>query len=274
MARTISLPYATNFTTDDLNDIRWTDCAATVTHSSSGGYAGTGASKHTPPTSACTSENGGMSSIGNFEGFSTARLNVRFLIKFGSSYVTNKQGAVNKFIDVHDGSGTRYGILGLHKEESTMSPAVCPYTSSWYVFRSPGTADEDHYFANASLSWTDAILGGAWYCLEYEINTTAGTTTMWWTKADGTQTSVTSPMDETGNMTTVYIGGYHNGYGTEDTNNYLLIDNLVISNTYIGPPAGFLTGDLGKTFGKVSADLKNVNGKSIGSINKFLGVEY
>lgn len=252
--RTISLPYSTTFDTDDLSDIAWTDCGATVTHSSTGGWSG-GAVKMTPPTSACSSGNGGMSTIGEFLGFSETRINVRFLIKFGSTYVANKQGGVNKFIDVHSSGGTRFGILGLHLADGPfMAPAVAPYPSAWYVFRSPGTEEADHDSANATIKWTDASLGGEWYCFEYEINAAGNTTTFYLTKSDGTQQTVTSETSVAGNMYTLYIGGYHNGYGTADANNYLLIDNLVISNTYIGPPEGFVGGST------PSRKLNNVTG--------------
>ena len=245
-ARNISLPYSTDFTTNDISDLIWTSCAgASVTYSTNG-YSG-GAVKIVPPTDACASGNGGMSSIGYFQGFSTNRINIRFLMKIGPTYVSSWRGMdQNKFLDVQGtgGSSHRKGIFTLQGGSSGLAPGNYPRTSNWVVYRSPGTSDADHNWQNSPFKIYD---GGAysnnWICYEYEIVIGANTARVIITQQNGAVIEITTPSDPGGLITSFVLGGYHNNYSVADAGNWLLIDNLAVSGTgYIGPPSGFVGG--------------------------------
>lgn len=246
-ARTITLPYAENFTTDTLADIRWTSCAGASVIYSTEGWSG-GAVKLIPPTDPCASGNGGMSAIGMFQGFSTNRFNVRFLMKVGPTYAASHRGLIqNKFLDVWGANSDRQGILTLEYDTTGgayFTPGVYPEPSNWTVFRSPGTVTEDHYHYNSPFKIFDGgVNSNVWVCYEYEINIAAGTATVTITKEDGTVATIYSVQSSpSSTITNFYLGGYYNGYSVANSGNWLLIDNLAVSNTTIGPPAGFVGG--------------------------------
>jgi len=253
-ARTISFPYELKFDSGDnwTADLAWEDCGGTVTHVTSGCWSG-GCAKITPPTSACAGGgiNGAMASLGNFEGFSTERLNIRMLLKVGPTYYRSARNAgggfENKFIDVHSSSGARLGILGFQAHYTSEGP---PPNTDYYAFGPSSNPTTQFLFASppsrgaiedSPFRVSDtAHHGGEWICVEYEINTNADTTSVVITEANGNQTTIRISSSNTGNMNKFYIGGYHNGFFVPNPDTYMLIDELKVSNTYIGPPPIFI----------------------------------
>jgi hypothetical protein len=255
-ARNINLPFELKFDGGDnwTADLAWAECGGTVTHVTSGCWSG-GCAKITPPTSACTGGgiNGGMASLGNFEGFSTERLNIRILLKVGPSYYRSARNGggsmVNKFIDVHSSSGARFGILGFQAHFTSAGP---PPNTDYYAFGLMSVPSQSYVFASPpSRGWIEdspfrvsdtANHGGEWICVEYEINAIADTTSVFITAANGNQTMISTSSSNTGSMNLFVIGGYHNGYFVSDSSTYMLIDELKVSTARIGPPAGFTGG--------------------------------
>ena len=250
-SRNISLPYEMKFDAGDdwTSDLVWIGgggCTtrASVTHQSSGGWSGGGHAKIIPPQVACCDGiNGCMAALGSFVGFSTTRLNIRALYKLGPTYYSSYRdaggGLYNKFIDVHGGAdgSTRFGILGLVGYRTT----YC----RWGV-----SADEGCYLYNANpvchnndppaFKYDGTEHSGEWISVEYEIDSLADTTTIYITEADGTFTTWSHRNTTSGNMNRIEIGGFYNPIFISDPGTYLLIDELKISNTYIGPPEGFV----------------------------------
>jgi hypothetical protein len=246
--RTISLPYSTDFTTNNISDLVLQACGGTVTYSSNG-YSG-GAVKITPPTSACAGGgvNGGTTGIGWFGGFSVPRINIRFLIKVGPTYTASHRGYIqNKFVNVHGtgGSSVRKGILTLDYDSTGFTtPGVYPEPTNWTVYRSPGTINADHVSSSSPFKiYDNSEKSNVWVCFEYEINLTNETARLIITQANGTTTEIATASSPGGLNNAIMIGGYYNGYSVADDGNWLLIDNLSISATgYIGPPSGFASG--------------------------------
>lgn len=261
-SRDVSLPHEMKFDSGDdwTSDLVWVgggECTTgcTVTHQSSGGWSGGHAKIIPPQVACCDAINGCMCALGSFTGFSTTRLNVRALYKLGPSYYSNYVnaggGLYNKFIDVHGGaeSGTRFGILGLVGYDTD----YC----RWGV-----SADEGCYLYNANpvchnndppaFKYDGTEHSGEWISVEYEIDSLADTTTIYITEADGTLTTWTHTNTTSGNMNRIEIGGFYNPIFTVDANTYLLVDELKISNTYIGPPTGFTGGTTGCTLSGAS----------------------
>jgi len=151
-SRNIALPYEMKFDSGDnwTSDLAWkgtggscSDTRCSITHQSTLGWTG-GAAKIIPPQNACCDGiNGCMCALGSFTGFSTTRLNIRALYRFGptyySSFVNAGGGLYNKFIDVHTAGGSRSGILYLIGEQSPDHAWLGLYTGGcpWWITRTP-----------------------------------------------------------------------------------------------------------------------------------------
>lgn len=244
-ARNITLPYEMKFDSGSITDLVWIKNGGTVTQISSGGWSG-GYVKTTPPTSAPGGD-GEYNALGYFYFSPVARLNIRFLMKVGTTYYSSLIGRINKFIDVW-GTSNRYGIMGFNAtyDGTFVTPGVWTSDYSAYYFNNnPDYAASREPYGLFRVS-NAANHGGEWICYEYEINSTEGTTTITVTEADGTVTTigpVTGRMPGTA-MTNFLIGGYYNAHSVNNVNNYLSLDELKISNTRIGPPDGFVGGGI------------------------------
>jgi len=86
-----------------------------------------------------------------------------------------------------------------------------------------------------------------WVCIEYERDVPNQTSKLYITTRNGslsgTYVTRSDTQDNSGATFDLIeiIGGYFDGTFTASVNNYLMFDELVISNDYIGPPDGFLT---------------------------------
>lgn len=250
----ITLPHTetfdgTGWTADGL--LTSDECGGTARRDTSGCYAGAGCLKVIPPTSACTGGgiNGGAVGMGWYTYGTVANFHVRFLIKFGSAYYSGIAdgggGLINKFL-LQD-APARTGILGFNADGAT-SYAAFGITSdaSVYVYRTPPNRGwiQDALF---KVSATEHV--NEWIAVEYFINQSTSETGLYiWTQDaefNGIAIEGVTPLD-TGNQTGFYFN-YFNCYGTANANNYYMIDDLVVSNTYIGPPDGFVGGGGGSS---------------------------
>lgn len=244
----VTLPWSLTFDDDTwTSNLALTECGGTSTHTTTGCYSG-GCMKVTPPTSACTGGgiNGGQTGLGWVTYSGTSEFHVRFLVKFGSTWCANVAdgggGLTNKFL-LQD-SPSRSGIMGF---SATDSPSrYCAFavydTDQYYVYRTPPNRGwiEDALFKVSATEHVDE-----WIALEYWINESTGKTGLYiWTQ-DGEYNGVAIENVDayaTGISQTGFYLSYFNCYGTADSNNYYLMDNIVVSTSYIGPPTGFVGG--------------------------------
>lgn len=254
--RNITLPFEEKFDSGDTwtSDLLWVGNGGTGTHVASEGCWSGGCAKFTPPTSA-VSMNGGVNGMGQFTGISTTRLNVRLLVKVGTTYystATNAGGGVgNKFfIYLLDNASTRPMSIWqpnwIGEDVDYFSPGACNGTECLY--QCGGTPDCYWPDGDDTFTWKNGVSGdyaGQWICMEFESDTSTGINTLYvWTQ-DGVLSGVYMQHSRTGggNINTIdMIGGYYNHIHTNDANTYIMFDELKISNTYIGPPAGFVGG--------------------------------
>ena len=273
-ARTISsFPHTENFdssgeVSDIIIDNNNANCLTTVTEWDAGGYSG-GCVKVTPPYGTdgqCTIGIGGMN-------FSPAqgRLNIRMLLKFGSTYEDDPYSVgynvQNKFILITNTQGPDRGMSVLENSYSEPCDAfytfgVCTDNTCWYS--DPGreeqagtcTTPADHYaWPKCDTLWKLSDYINQWFVFEIMVDGPNRQTKIYLWTADGvfagqylaTRSGDCVGWDATNTWSAIQaIGGFFNGGHTQDANTYIKIDNLVIDNNpaggYIGPPAGFVGG--------------------------------
>ena len=200
-----------------------------------------------PPTSACTSANGGTVGWGWLTFPHQPVVHIRFLVKFGSTFPQNVAagggGLINKFL-LMDGP-SRISILGFNCSDT--SGRYCAFgvlnSSESYAFRSPPNRGwiEDALFRVTASSHVNE-----WIAVEYVLNQSTGYGSLYLWTPDGTYNGIyieNVPIDTSPQMENFYMS-YFNCYGLADANNYYLIDNYAISTSYIGPPSGFVGDDV------------------------------
>lgn len=148
-------------------------------------------------------------------------------------------GLVDKFIIVENA----HNFFGLGPDASLTHLGFAP----------SGTGD-DYFYTDAYGDWRDhspqyskiemATRLGQWVCVEYEMDHENDTAKAYaWTQ-DGTLNGLQIVTVNTEGLDTdevTIIGGYYNRIHTnQDSNTYMLIDELEIDDDYIGPPVGFL----------------------------------
>ena len=253
--RSIQAPFRETFDQNNYSDLVWLSegNGATFTHLNSGCWSG-GCAKFTPPTGVTNSGvNGAMAGLGHFTGLNLSRINIRLLMKIGPTYYStarNSGGGIgNKFIDVHSASWSRLGILGFHPYHTqddppdtqyyTFGTMVVPSTAYYYTSQGGGRSEAAFHIADGIGDYA-----GQWFALEYEINNATNTTKCYlWTQDgqfNGEYISYPSAIPENANY--FYVGGYYNNIHLADPDSYMVIDDLMVSDGYIGPPSGFIGG--------------------------------
>lgn len=262
-ARNISLPHTESFNAaSSISDISWITQGGTVTWEATGGWRGGGGIKITAPTGS----NQGYSGVGSFGGFGNRnRLNTRFLLNFGSSF--QQQVQYNKLLVIlRDEQGLDLGTLRpmLHDNERLTGGQLHRF---WYPSRGVGeggTPTSNEFTLNGG-NYTNQ-----WVCFEYEVDLIAGRINLYIDTADGQHRGLTSTLSLAGEFDEVadrnngvgrpptdfpitqlqILGGFWTyGDGREggvpgsqrDANAYMKLDELVISDRFIGCPAGFLS---------------------------------
>jgi hypothetical protein len=241
--RQVALPFEENFNNQLwLNDLALRECGGAVTSVTSGCYDGA-CVKVTPPTSPCTGggTNGGQTGLGWITYPGNSRVHVQFLIFFGNRFAANVAngggGLINKFL-LQD-APSRSGILGLNGSDTSgryLAWGVLNAGES-YVFKSPPNRG---WIEDATFRISSTQNSQEWICVEYWIDTNARQTGLYvWTR-NGLQEQISGVTAEAGISQQGFYISYFNCYGIAHADNFYLMDNLRISNRYMGPPTGFL----------------------------------
>lgn len=247
MSRSITLPYEMKFDSGyDWGDLKWVVNNATGNHVTSGCWSG-GCAKFTPPTVALPAGNGRYSGLGSFEFINTKQINVRVLVKIGPTYETTARdsgyGYQNKFIIVTRNDSGERGMTILERQ---------PYSTPHY-WSFGACQDNDCKYQCGGLTcsrpngydlFKSIEHSGEWFCLELESDLSAAISRVYiWTQ-DGSLNGLYSTYtltDLAGYYNSIQIiGGFFNGIHTLDPNAYVMFDELIISNNYIGPPIDFV----------------------------------
>lgn len=241
----ISFPHSDDFSSESYTIINEGTCGQVIYTTGADCYGGSGGCvKVIPPTS------GGQCSAGitgyNFP--DTKTLNVRFLIKIGSQYEETARsvgyGYQNKMLIVPrtvETSVRGMGIFEHNSESGWFTWGACEDNSCLYYDGSDGFA-----WPHANDTFQSSLYSEQWVCVEWELNITSGFSKLYIWTADGINNGLhqeytyTEQSGDVGYYESIQVlGGFFNGYHTSNANAYLLYDNLVISNEYIGPPSGF-----------------------------------
>lgn len=240
--RVTSLPYVQRFDSNDYAAALWLTGGARHEWVPNGGWNGTGAAKIFPPTTEQSYGGLGQFILGLGSNV-PEQINVRWLMYHGSTWRENASG--EKLIILNrNGNGGRPMII---LRESS---------SGGQTWETLGACDGTVCRYDAGDFWPDGSdrlkIGNRpvareeeWICIEFEANTRTGMIRLYVDTLDGRLSGlyIQRPMDDSGPGGTWshvdIIGGYFNGASRADPNNYFMIDELQISNSRIGPPAGF-----------------------------------
>lgn len=238
-----SLPFALNFDSNNYSDLVWVSTGATQTWIPDGGWRG-GAAKFTPPNIE------GYSGLGQFIlsqlPVVPEQLNVRFLIYYGPTWF--EYGRSGKLIILNrDGNRGRPMVISRQVSDA----------ATWETW---GACDGTVCRYEAGDFWpdgTDTLRIGnrpdretEWISVELEANTRTGMIRLYVDTQDGALSGlyVERYMDDTGPggvwSHIDILGGYMPAAVRQDPGNFFMFDELVVDSRRIGPPAGFVTGDI------------------------------
>lgn len=239
-----SLPFTENFDSNDYSDLLWTTQGARHEHAPATGWRGSGAAKFFPPNAE------GYSGLGRFmlSGLSQRpeQINVRWLIYHGDTW--REYGPGGKLIIINrDGNRGRPMIIlressnsqGTYETMGACDGTVCQYEGGDYW---PDGTD------SLRIGQAPAGREREWISVELEANTRTGIIRLYVDTQDGELSGlyIEQPMIDTGPggiwSYVDIIGGYMEGASRQHAENYFMIDELVIDDSYIGPPEGFVSG--------------------------------
>jgi hypothetical protein len=245
-----SLPATESFDSNNYQDIvtlGYHENPATngATHEwiQNGGWSG-GAAKFQPPTSS-----DGHAGLGQFVGINNGRgtrqLNVRFLIYHGSEW--NRIQPRNKLVIMNREDGIGRPMIGEVNQDNYRTYTPCDNTLCIFengTYWPDGT--ESHKIGRGPGQRLEE-----WISVELEANVITGVVRLYIDTQDGELSGLylekrfeDSPSGE-GTPLLKYIdtiGGWFNGGTARHPNTYYKIDELVIDDSYIGPPDGFVDG--------------------------------
>ena len=248
-AKNITLPYEQKFDTNAYTSQEvWISEGATHTWQSGGCWSG-GCAKFTPPYG----PNQGYSGLGQYTNLSGTQLNVRFLLLHGPTFREYAPpGTANKLVVLNRGTLLRPMLIYRTYSDSS-------WTSNPYMTIGPCDGTTCKYYGGDF--WPDGTdtyrIGNApdhreleWVSIEIEANAITGIIKLYIYTQDGELAGLYQTQTMTPGETWSYvdiIGGFWNSGGVQNADNYFMIDELKISNSYIGPPAGFIAGGGGDT---------------------------
>lgn len=231
-----NLPFNENFDVNNYQDIVWVTNGARHSWLSSGGWQGGGAAQIFPITSGQ-----GYNGVGQFTGMNTEQLNVRWLMRHGPGF--NTAGFVQT------------KVIIMNRIDYRERPMIIGRGTDW---RTWGACDNTVCRYEGGDFWpdgTDSFKIGdppfhredEWISVELEANARTGIIRLYITTQDGelnglyVQQTMSTPGGEFNYVD--IIGGYFNSAAPASPDNYFIIDELVIDDSYIGPPAGFIVGN-------------------------------
>jgi len=230
-------------------------CGAYVTWRSSGGWDDGAYVEIGPPTSQGASVNGEYSGLGAFgltgSAASPTELHIRMVLKFGADYGDAEDACSswgNKFIIVTLNGTTNRPMLIMETSESYKSLGVRDENQCDEHWEGSGQC---YPGSNSTVKYRDGF-EGEWIAIEFKIDVPNDTVTLYgWTQDGTTLTGQLITDTFTTDATSVNyiegIGWYWNGCldsgtGTADSRS-LKVSDLTFSDSYIGPPAGFVGGE-------------------------------
>jgi hypothetical protein len=261
----ITLPFEENFDSFDYTDLIWIQDNYGGRHEwiNDGGWEG-GAARFFPPTSGDPGENynGGVSGLGAYENMRTSHMNARFLVKFGQEFTSTSTAggsSQDKFLVALRGNDERAyrGMVLLNYGESHISDGQPYYTFGLGAAGRPyfeggygvdGIPGSDKFWPNGRDSFKVRDYSDQWICLEYEAWTDngGGSRLYIWTqdgRFDGLYLQTDKDFPGSFWKSIQIMGGYYNGYHAYSESNYVMFDKVAIDDSFIGPPAGFISGE-------------------------------
>lgn len=259
----ITFPHSDDFSTEAYSIVNEGTCGTVTYTTGASCYGGSGGCvKIVPPTS------GGQCTMGitGYNFTDTKQLNVRFLVKIGNQYEETatavEYGYQNKMLIVSRSVETSVRGMGIFERNSDSgwyTWGACEDNSCLYY-----DGDDGYAWPHANDTFKSSSYADQWVCVEWELDITEGLARLYIWTADGVNNGLhqtyiyTEQSGDLGYYTEIQaIGGFFNGYHTSNANAYLMFDNLVLSNTYIGPPAGFI----GSTTQTISGGIDIKGGK-------------
>jgi len=246
-ARTVrALPFTESFDTNNYSDLVWTTMGATHTWMPTAGYNGRGAAKFTGPNSE------GYSAVGQFDfrGLSTIpeQINIRALVYQGRMWHELGAGGKLMILNREGNRGRPMVIATDYQEGNWESWAPCDGTVCRFE-GGEGWPNGTERLRLGNNTQGNGKRSNEWISVELEANTRTGMIKLYIDTQDGALSGlyVQRYMDDTGpGGTWSYvdlIGGYMNwGNVRSDPENYFMLDEIVIDDSYIGPPTGFRGG--------------------------------
>jgi hypothetical protein len=232
-----ALPHVENFATSNwLDEIRWTSQGALARHMTGVNWDGGNAARFWLPT-----VDQGYAALGEFQftgGLQPRRLNIRFIYQWGSTFLTDDVAPGPKQLIVLRSTGmdTDRFIAQQHG----FGPG-----DQWDLGIGNNTLPE---YPNPRV-WNYGEHTGQPVCFEFEL-IVGGQLRVFVTKRNDSNWNQRLLISQPTNNNNGYwsainlLGGYGGPgrAGSADPNAWYQFSNLVISNTYIGPPAGFTSG--------------------------------
>jgi hypothetical protein len=252
-ANVSSWPYQQNFNTaSGYSDLVQLDPSILrFTHQATGGWNNSGCAKFTFLQQSGESGTGlGFWSLPTSGTQATKRINVRWLVYYGTGYAASKTQETKSLIvercnETACTSGVVSGRRGILLESGGGSATPYP---CWNI---ECTGSEPQ---QPGMPFFDIRnYQGQWISMEAEWDTTTGDTKIYIDTQDGVFQSRggttpykayrnTSQANSMNWATVSYLMGYWEATRSITANSYFMMDELVIHRTYIGPPAGFGSG--------------------------------
>ena len=246
-----SLPWSLDLNDNGyVSDLVWATEGCSHVWESNAGWDGNGAAKFFPPTIYQGYCGLGWFVFGGGLSSGVNQLNARFLIYHGSTYTDYTGGNKVIIMERFDKSLDRPMIIPRfpNGDRSTyMTYGACAGILCTYQDGDDDPTDgvEYPFIGGDELQIGDPPFKreGQWISVELEAIASLGIINVYIHTRDGVISGLyqSRPMEQAGNMFDAIdiIGGYM-GHGPSDPDNYFLLDDVVINNSYIGPPNGFL----------------------------------
>lgn len=253
----LTVPYCLDMRDDDYlrypddNPVAIANGDALVSNELTGSYDGEHAAKFVPPT---TEDYAGLGNFNFMPGSVGNRMNVRYLVYWGYDSV---QSGVKLNI-MNDGVSTRPMVISreMRSGQNTtyphdyMIPIPSQNVNEAPVINDPGYPNNPSFFiAGRSVTMMEGNYAHQWVCWEFEIITggTAPVLNFYVHTRNGViaygpgNPYATHAWDAGAiDLVRASIGWYWGPRWTQSAEAYVKISDVVISNSYIGPPAGFL----------------------------------
>lgn len=236
----VSFPYNLDFDggASSLEGLIWATDGASVTHQTSGCWSG-GCAKFVPSTS-----DNSYAALGGFNfPANTRRVNVRYLMYFGPDYLRNlntrhKHILMHRATDVSGDRGMAY-IWRTGGATTDLSVGACDNTDCRYEGGKTRPDGTESFLISEHLQ--------EWVSFEVEFDTVNHRVRIYVTTRDGALNdhllaerqihSINSSQDYWSRLSV--LGAFIDLGTTASPGMYWMTDEVVMSNTHIGPPAGF-----------------------------------